>query len=128
MKKIIALACVCALGLAASAECRWSWWVGGPDKDRDITGCQLGIAGECASVKGAQVGLLWNRIGEVKNGCQWAIGYNDAAKVRNGPQLAFVNKADKAALQLGLLCFNKGGFLPFFVFFNFDKTMFGGEK
>ena len=44
---------------------------------------------------------------------------------RSGCQLAFVNRAEKSALQLGLLCFNKSGFLPFFVFFNFDPKMFG---
>ncbi len=39
-----------------------------------------------------------------------------------------VNSADKAALQLGLICVNKGGFLPVFVFFNFDKTQFGKAR
>ena len=43
-------------------------------------------------------------------------------------QAAFITKARKAALQFGLVCINEGGFLPVFVFFNFDKTMFGRER
>jgi hypothetical protein len=38
-----------------------------------------------------------------------------------------VNRAESASLQLGLLCWNKTGFLPFFVFFNFDPNCFGGN-
>lgn len=110
----------------ANASTVWSWWVGDKNADKDLKGCQLGIASECKSMSGAQVSLLWQRTEKLKNGAQVAIGYNNAKKVQNGPQCAVVNIADKAALQFGLLCFNKGGFLPFFVFFNFDKTMFGG--
>jgi hypothetical protein len=43
-------------------------------------------------------------------------------------QFAFVNKAKSSALQLGLVCINDTGFLPAFVFFNFDKKMFGKGK
>ena len=71
--------------------------------------------------------LLWGRAKRV-HGCQYAFGYCNAQKVQNGPQLAVVNIADKAALQFGLLNFNKGGFLPFFVFFNFDTKAFGHVK
>ncbi|MCQ2389108.1 MAG: hypothetical protein MJ138_05295 [Kiritimatiellae bacterium] len=126
MKKLLMFGLVASLGFAANAGCWWSWWVGDDKTDKDLVGCQLGIASECKTMKGAQVSILWNRMQELHNGAQLACGYNNAKKVQNGPQVAVVNIADKAALQFGLLCFNKGGFLPFFVFFNFDKTMFGG--
>lgn len=128
MKKLMVMAGVLALGFAANAGCWWSWWVGDDKADKDLVGCQLGIASECKTMKGAQVSILWNRMQNLHNGAQVACGYNNAKTVQNGPQVAFVNIADKAALQLGLLCFNKEGFLPFFVFFNFDTKMFGGGE
>lgn len=126
MKKLIVMTGALALGLAVNAACTWSWWAGDDKADKDLTGCQLGIASECKTMKGAQVSLLFNRAQKTKAGGQFAIGYNRAEKVQNGVQYAIVNSADKAALQLGLLCWNEGGFLPFFILFNFDKTMFGG--
>ena len=128
MKKLMILVGVMALGFAANAGCWWSWWVGDDKADSELTGCQLGIASECKTMRGAQVSILWNRIQNLFNGAQVSIGYNNAKTIQNGPQVACVNIADKAALQLGLLCFNKEGFLPFFVFFNFDTKMFGGDK
>lgn len=127
MKKLLFIACAAMMATAAQAEFNWCWWVGGDSANRDCGGCQLGIACECAEMTGAQVSLLWGRVKRV-HGCQFAFGYCNAQKVQNGPQLAVVNIADKAALQFGLLNFNKGGFLPFFPFFNFDKSMFGGGK
>jgi len=127
MKKILFVLGFGMLAAAANAGgCWWSWWVGDDKTDKELNGCQLGIACECKQITGAQVSLLWNRTQKVQNGAQVAWGYNNARKVQNGPQVAFVNIADKAALQFGLLCWNKGGFLPFFVFFNFDTSMFGG--
>lgn len=127
MKKLIVMAGAIALGFAANAECAWSWWVGDKNADKSIQGCQLGIASECKTIKGAQVSLLWNRTQKVNGGCQFAFGYNNAEKVQNGPQLSVVNIArDGAALQLGLLNWNPKGFLPFFPFFNFSTSMFGG--
>ena len=127
MKKLLFIACAAMLATAARADFNWCWWVGGDDASRNLNGCQLGIADECSEMTGAQVSLLWGRVKYIL-GCQFAFGYCNAGKVQNGPQLAVVNIADKAALQFGLLNFNKGGFLPFFPFFNFDKTMFGGGK
>ena len=127
MKKLMVVLCAVSLGLAAQADFSWCWWVNGKDADRDLQGCQLGIASECSEMTVAQVSLLWGRLKRAV-GCQFAFGYCNAHKVQNGPQLAIVNIADKAALQFGLLNFNKGGFLPFFPFFNFDKTMFGGGR
>ena len=115
------------MGAAANADCWWSWWVGGEQADKELNGCQLGIASECREMTGAQVSLLWGRLQRV-NGCQFACGYCNAKKVQNGPQLAVVNIADAAALQFGLLNFNEKGFLPFFPFFNFSTSMFGGGK
>lgn len=139
MKKLFGvMCCFAALACAGVAnaqdavddECVWSWWSGAPasNYDKDLRGCALGFGSGFKSVRGAQVSLCMNTVKEFKSGCQFAFGYNRADTLRNGCQLAFVNNADSAALQLGLLCFNKKGFLPFFVFFNFDKHGFGQAK
>ena len=128
MKKLIAMT-VLALACAAQADFKWSWWPGSPDLSNDsVRGCTLGIASEVGTVTGAQVDLLWHKAKKVTSGAQVAIGYSRVDTLRNGVQAAWVNSADHAALQLGLICINKGGFLPCFVFFNFDKTQFGAEK
>lgn len=127
MKKLLVIASTVLLATAAQADFNWCWWVGGESAKKNLRGCQMGIASECAEMSGAQISLLWGRTKRVL-GCQYACGYCNAEKVQNGPQIAVVNIADKAALQFGLLNFNKGGFLPFFPFFNFDKSMFGGGK
>lgn len=127
MKKLMILVGAVVLSVAANAGCWWSWWVGDDKSDKELKGCQLGIACECKEMKGAQVSLLWDRVQYVQ-GAQVAWGYNNAKKVQNGAQVAVVNIADHAALQFGLVCINDGGFLPWFVFFNFDKSMFGGGK
>ena len=103
--------------------------ISGADKDRDVTGCALGVASGCfKSVLGAQVNLLWGKAKEVKAGYQGAIGYCRADTLRNGCQAAVVTSADMAALQFGLICVNKEGFLPVFPFFNFSKKGFGKAK
>ena len=128
MKKIAALCFAVALVASANAGCWWSWWVGDDKADQALRGCQLGIAAECKDMSGAQVALLWNRLEKLHAGAQVAIGYCNAKKIQNGCQAGFVNVADSASLQIGLLNFNKTGFLPFFPFFNFDKHMFGGGE
>lgn len=107
----------------------WRWWLTDADKDRDVNGCALGVASGCfKSVQGAQVNLLWGKAKEVKAGYQGAIGYCRADTLRNGCQAAVVTSADMAALQFGLICVNKEGFLPVFPFFNFSKKGFGKAK
>lgn len=124
MKKVMIAAAMLMMAVAAQAECRWSWWVGGPDAGKKIQGCQLGIASECKEVKGAQVSLLWGVVDRAL-GFQGAIGYCRAKKMLSGPQVSFVNVAeDGAALQLGLLNWNPKGFLPFFPLFNFCPAYF----
>ena len=124
MKKLMFALCAGIMAVSANAGCWWSWWVGDDKADQELRGCQLGIASECKKIRGAQISLLWERAEDVL-GAQVAGGYCNAKKVHNGPQLGVVNIADHAALQFGLICINKGGFLPWFIFFNFDKTMFG---
>ena len=125
MKKLMIVLAAVALAGAANAGCFWSWWVGDDKSDQKLQGCQLGIASECKEMKGVQVSILWNRSERVQ-GCQAAFGYNNAAKMINGPQVSVVNIArEGAALQLGLLNFNPKGFLPFFPFFNFSTKYFG---
>lgn len=126
MKRIMIAVAALMMAVAAQAECKWSWWLGGPDKDAKITGCQLGIASECKQVTGAQVSLIMGLVGDRAFGYQGAIGYCRTKKMINGVQAAIVNVAeDGAALQIGLLNWNPKGFLPFFPFFNFSKAYFG---
>ncbi len=129
MKKLMVALCAVAMGVSAASagECVWSWWTTSPaaNASKDVEGCALGIASEVATVKGAQVSLLFNLTEKVRSGAQVSIGYNRAKTVKNGPQIAFMNRSDAAALQFGLLNFNKAGFLPFFPFFNFSTRQFG---
>ncbi len=126
MKKVLVFVCVAFLGLAAQSAVTWDWWFN--NSSEDISGCALGIGAANSEVVGAQVALCATKADSVKAGAQVAIGYSQVDTLRNGAQAAFISKARKAALQFGLLCFNEGGFLPVFVFFNFDKTMFGAER
>ena len=129
MKKLMILAGAMTIGFAANAGCWWSWWVGDDKADKNLDGCQLGLACECKELKGAQVSLLWNRAEAVKGGCQAAWGYNNVSKFFNGAQVSVVNVArEGASLQFGLLNWNKKGFLPFFPFFNFSTQMFGATN
>ena len=121
MKKLMIAVAALSMAFAAKAEFKWCWWVNGPQANDTISGCQLGIADECAQITGAQVGLLWNRCSRVQNGATVAIGYTNVETLQNGCQAAVVNIArEGAALQLGLLNFNPKGFLPFFPFVNFS--------
>lgn len=143
MKKILVLAALCAAAMGASVvkagDCTWSWWVGDNKASSDVDGCALGFGTERAEVEGAQVAVCMNLAEKVDGGAQVAFGYNRANRFeegaqvsffnrskefRNGVQVGFVNIADSSSLQIGLLCFNRTGFLPFFLFFNFDKNMF----
>lgn len=125
MKKLTIALFAGMMAVAANADFNWSWWVGDDKAGKELDGCQMGIASECKKMTGAQVSLLWGRTQRV-NGCQFAFGYCNTEKLLNGPQLAIVNIArEGAALQFGLLNFNKSGFLPFFPFFNFSTKCFG---
>lgn len=129
MKKLaIALFAVAAMVVTAKADFAWSTWFDGPAQNADRQGCVLGLASEVNSMKGAQIDLCISKANEFKSGCQYAIGYSRVVTLRNGVQIGFWNNAQHAALQLGLICHNEGGFLPWFPFFNFDKTMFGKAK
>lgn len=124
------LAAAMAAGLAANAECIWSWWIGAPESHstKEVCGAAFGLASKVKSLDGSQISLCLNRADEVKRGAQVAIGYNGADTVRNGCQVAFLNSAKSASLQFGLICVNETGFLPAFIFFNFDSKMFGSSK
>lgn len=129
MKKLMVMVGATMLAvMSAKAEFFWSTWFRDDIADKDVSGCVLGLASEVKTVSGAEVDLCVSKAKVVKSGCQFAVGYCQTEKLRNGAQIAFFNRADSAALQFGLLCFNKTGFLPFFVFFNFDPAMFGGNK
>ena len=140
MKKIIVALCAVAMAVSGvkAGDCTWSWWVGDDKASTKVDGCALGFGTERTEVEGAQVSVCMNLANEAE-GAQVAFGYNRANKFdkgaqvsffnrakefRKGAQVGFVNIAESSSLQVGLLCFNKTGFLPFFVFFNFDKKMF----
>ena len=126
MKKIVVALCAALMGLSASAECWWTWFEERADKD--VRGCELGLFTKSQKVSGAQVALCSNKAEDVTSGAQVAIGYSRANTFRNGVQTALFTRAKSAALQLGLICVNDTGFLPVFIFFNFDKAQFGGKK
>ena len=129
MKKLLLIAALAVAAVSsAKAEFVWSWWVDGDTASKDVKGCVLGLGSTVKTMTGAQLDLCISKADQVKSGCQGAIGYSRVKTLRNGCQFAFWNDADNAALQFGLICRNKGGFLPWFVFFNFDKTMFGSAR
>jgi hypothetical protein len=132
MKKLMIALCAAVMGAsAAHADFLWNWWTtSNADKAQKtkFRGCSLGIASELKEVRGAQLDLLFNKSKAFKSGVQGAFGYAQTEKLNNGVQMAFVNKAQSSALQLGLVCINDTGFLPVFVFFNFDAKMFGKGK
>lgn len=132
MKKLMIALSAIVLGVAsANADFLWNWWTtSNADKPQktEMKGCSLGIASQLTNVKGAQLDVLFNKNENFNSGVQGAFGYSQSIELRNGVQCAFVNKAKSASLQLGLVCINDTGFLPFFVFFNFDPHMFGSAK
>ncbi len=115
MKKLmIAVAVVMLAVVSAKAEFFWSTWNSDDVANKNVTGCVLGLASEINTLNaGAQIDLVVSKAKYIHNGVQGAL---------------FVNCAKSASLQLGLLCWNETGFLPFFVFFNFDPAMFGSSK
>ena len=132
MKKLMIALSAVVLGVtSANADFLWTWWTtSNADKPQktEMKGCSLGIASQLGSVKGAQLDVLFNKNENFCSGVQGAFGYCQSVELRNGVQCGVVNKAKSASLQLGLVCINDTGFLPFFVFFNFDKHMFGSVK
>lgn len=128
-RMMVALAMMVLCSVSAKADFFWSTWNDAAVKGKDVKGCVLGLASEVNSVQGAQVDLVMSTAKEVKSGAQWALFRNKTNTLRNGAQLAFImNDAESAALQLGLVCFNKTGFIPVCIFFNFDSKMFGKAK
>ena len=104
----------------------------------DFTGLQLGYAGSdtLGHVRGVQLGLALASFAGELTGLQFSTLANQTKTKGRGVQLAgilnsggsmkglqvagVVNVAkDLKGLQLGLLNFNKNGFLPFFPLFNF---------
>ncbi|MBQ2346485.1 MAG: hypothetical protein II391_03945, partial [Kiritimatiellae bacterium] len=83
----------------------------------------LGIGCKALTVKAAEVSLFYNATPLVRSGAQVCLGFNDSEKV-SWVQVALVNRAKSSKVQVGLLNFNDNGFLPFFPFFNLDKSLF----
>jgi len=146
MKKLI-IAAALMMTCAAQATVEWSWWLEDKDAKADIS---LGIVNRIAEVDSLELALIYGG-SAVKSGAQWSIfGINDSNSDcalqfapwfnrGNNPcvqvgcinlaknsafDLAFVNFADDAKIQIGLLNFNKNGFLPIFPIINLSKTLF----
>ena len=147
MKKLFFAAAAVALSFAASADVVWNWWLNNPSARTDIS---LGIASKCADVSTLELSLLYNA-SPVDNGVQIAFpGINDSDKAqvlqgsmwfnrgddscvqlgcvnvakKNTFNLGFINVAEESKFQLGFLNFNSKGFLPVFIFVNFDPSIF----
>jgi len=146
MKKLmVAMTIVCSAFLA-QAEVEWSWWLENPMAKPDLS---LGVVTRCQEVKSFEAALFYAG-SPVQNGVQFTFfGFNDSESTCP-LQLAFVNRAknpcvqlgflnmakaatfdmgfaniaDDAKFQLGFLNFNKKGFLPVFIFVNFDPGIF----
>ncbi len=120
MKKIMIVAAVVLAAACAKADVAWDWWCGNGLKNPDV---HLGIACKAMTVKAAEVSLVYNTTPIIRNGAQVCLFYNDSTSV-SWVQAALVNRATSAKIQIGLLNFNDSGFLPFFPFFNLDKSLF----
>lgn len=146
MKQLI-IAVALMVATAAQADVTWSWWMENKDAKTDLS---LGFATRCADVNAFELSLLYSA-SPMKDGVQLSFpGINDSDAtcalqgslwLNRGKTVcaqvacinmvkstsfgfAFLNFADDAAVQVGLLNFNKDGFLPFFPFVNLSKTLF----
>jgi len=147
MKKLSILLAVAALAVTTKADFTWSWWC---DKTEAKTDISLGLATKCKSVSALDLSLVYSA-SCVENGVQVAfpgICDSDRAQVLQGSMwfnrgddscvqvacvnvakkntftLGFVNFSKTSKIQIGFLNFNENGFLPFFPFFNLDKSLF----
>jgi hypothetical protein len=99
-------------------------WLGNPlvsweERPREtmVNGAQVGLFGSRTNeLNGVQLSMIANVANDV-DGLQVALA-NKAKRVGLGSQVGLVNIADRG-LQIGLLNFNKNGFLPFFPLINF---------
>ena len=99
-------------GMECSIFCSSTQWLDG----FQLTLCGPALAG---NVRGLQISL-YNRVRQNIDGVQVGVvnGSDDQADL----QFGVVNYARKnAAFQLGLININPGGFLPFFIIFNFGN-------
>ena len=120
MRKMMIIASLVIAASFANGDVVWDWWCGNSIKSPVV---HLGLGCKASSVKAAEVSLCCNFTPVVTHGAQVCIGYNSAKDVK-WVQGALVNRADSAKVQVGLLNFNKNGFLPFFPFVNLDKSLF----
>jgi len=147
MKKLMILGAVLATALVSQANMQWSWWLEGKDAKADIS---LGLVNRIAQVDTLEISAIYSG-SPVKDGLQWSVfGINEAdsdcglqfsfwfnrgkdpcAQVacvnvnkKSSFDLGFVNFSDATSVQIGLLNFNKNGFLPIFPFINIDKSVF----
>ena len=146
MKKLVVFAALVMGAVAAQASVQWNWWLENESASADVS---LGIASRCKAVSAFELSLFYSS-SPVADGVQWTfLGLNDS-EATCPLQLAFVNRgkdpcvqfgfanindssvfdmglvncSDEAKFQLGFLNFNKKGFLPVFIFINFDPSIF----
>ncbi len=75
------------------------------------------ICGATREVNGLSACILWSDV-ELMNGIQFSIV--NVAKKCAGMQLSVLNFAEESTFQLGILNYNKNGFLPWFPVINFS--------
>jgi len=146
MKKLLVGMLLAGAAFCSHADVAWSWWLENSDVETDFS---FGLASRCKQVKSFELSFLYSG-SPVTDGVQWTLlGLNDSDS-KCPLQLAFINRAadpcvqlgfvnlakssvfdmgfanvaDEAKFQLGFLNFNKKGFLPVFVFVNFDPSIF----
>lgn len=146
MKKLMVVAFLACAVSAAKADVEWSWWLDKPNATPDIS---LGFASRCQQVNTFEFSFFYSA-SPVRDAFQYTFfGLNNSdsscplqlAFINCGKKpcvqlgLANVSKAstftggilnfsDAAKFQLGFLNFNKKGFLPVFIFVNFDPSIF----
>ncbi len=146
MKKLLVAVSLVMAAALAQADVTWSWWMENPSAKPELS---FGIASKCQSVETLEFSLLYSA-SPVKDGVQFTwIGLNNSdatcplqlAFFNRGKDpcvqlgfinvskssvfdMGFANMSDDAKFQLGFLNFNKKGFLPIFVFVNFNPEIF----
>lgn len=84
---------------------------------KKVYGLDMGLFSDAYALKGLQIGLANQVLGEMK-GVQ--VGAANGVDEGKGLQIGFLNRAHSMkGLQIGVLNFNDEGFLPVFPLFNF---------
>lgn len=146
MKKLLITGLVALTATFANADLEWSWWLDKPNATTDVS---LGLASQCKTVNTLEASVFYSA-SPVQDALQFTLfGLNNSdascplqmAFFNRGKDpcvqlgfananksstfgMGFLNFSDDAKFQLGFLNFNKKGFLPVFIFVNFNPEIF----